>query len=871
MEGENPIRVVATDACGNQGEDQILVYLRTVPQRPYLLFCAEPFLERPPDPPEEGCNRQRFEKYTAAVAGLTDETAVSVTINGVLFPDGVKVYNQGYIGYGIREGNFFWAFVDIPQVDGRHPFTAVVTNAEGGQTEATVYFIRDTVRPVLTVASPTDGFITSDPEITITGTVDDPEAVVRLGWYGPVIPVVNGSFTTQYTLPWEGSTYLTIVARDPAENSSSYVSLRITLDTIAPQINITNPTEGQVVNTPTLNVTGSIIDANKDMVTVEVNNGPPQPLTLVGSNFSGTVTLSPGPNTLAFNATDKAGNSTRVARSVTLDVDTPTVAITSPISGAILSGTATITVDSSDATSGIASVSLFVDGQLQITLNQPPFNFALDTSMLPSGLHTITVRATDGAGNQAEASVDVTVDNTTPIVAITSPVPGSFVSGWITVSVQASDAISGISSVSLHVDGLQQATLTQPPFNFPLNTLLFASGSHTLTARGVDKAGNQGEASILIVFDHVPPDVSITSPASGTVVSGSITVSVEASDSISGIASVTLYIDNQLHSTLNQPPFNFAVDTSALVPGPHTFTVRALDQVGNQAEANIAVTVVEPISIEITSPASGATINKASAIVRGRIYNQSGEIGVVVNGILAEVHGSDFAAIVPLQIGQNTITATATRPDGLQGQAQITINTETQQEFVRLTATPTSSVLDQTGILNVTFEAEAYFTNPVSGYSWDFNGDGTSEITGTEATVIAQYQFPGIYFPRVTVTDNQGNIYTETTLVNVLSREEIDALLRAKWEGMKTKLSSGDIEGALAFYDETSKQDYRDLFNVLSPILPTIVQEMSDIQLIEYTGNSTIYDILTIRDGIEYSFQLLFTKDINGIWRIDSF
>ena len=190
-----------------------------------------------------------------------------------------------------------------------------------------------------------------------------------------------------------------------------------------------------------------------------------------------------------------------------------------------------------------------------------------------------------------------------------------------------------------------------------------------------------------------------------------MSVTVDASDSLSGVASVTLYIDDQLHSTLNQPPFNFTVDTSGLAPASHTLTAKATDKGGNQAESSITVTVVEPMRIEITSPANGTTINKSSAIIQGRIYNQTGEIGVNVNGQLAEVQGSDFAAIVPLQIGQNTITATATRPDGVQGQAQITINTEAQQEFVRVTATPTSGVLDQNRTLSITFEAEVYLTH----------------------------------------------------------------------------------------------------------------------------------------------------------------
>jgi len=50
-----------------------------------------------------------------------------------------------------------------------------------------------------------------------------------------------------------------------------------------------------------------------------------------------------------------------------------------------------------------------------------------------------------------------------------------------------------------------------------------------------------------------------------------------------------------------------------------------------------------------------------------------------------------------------------------------------------------------------------------------------------------------------------------------------------------------------------------------------IVQELSDILLIEYTPRAAIYDIRTVREGIEYSFHLLFEKDLNGIWRITSF
>jgi hypothetical protein len=441
----------------------------------------------------------------------------------------------------------------------------------------------------------------------------------------------------------------------------------------------------------------------------------------------------------------------------------------------------------------------------------------------------------------------------------------------ITVSVQADDAVSGMASVSLYVDGLLQATLTQPPFDFPLSTLLFASGSRTITVRGVDNSGNQSEVSITISFDHVPPAVSITSPASGAIVSGLIAVSVDASDSISGVTSVSLYVDNQPHLTLNQPPYSFSVDTSGLVPGSHTLTAMAIDQVGNQGEATITITVAESINIEITAPADGATINKSAIILRGRIYDQTGEIGVVVNGHFADVQGTDFAVIVPLQIGKNVIIATATRPDGIHGQAQTTINTETQEEFLSLAAIPTSGALDLTGILNVTFEVQVSLLNPVSSCSWDFNGDGTPEIVGTEASVTAQYQYPGLYFPKVSVTDTQGNVYTETTVVHVLSREEMDALLKSRWEGMKTALSQGNTNEALSYFVTNSREEYREIFELLAPQLPALVSAMREINMVEIKGNLAEYYIKRFQRGVDISYFIYFMRDENGIWRISSF
>lgn len=78
--------------------------------------------------------------------------------------------------------------------------------------------------------------------ITVTGTVDDPEATVEVN--SVKATVSEGHFSAEIKLT-EGSNTITAIATDPAGNSKS-VSVRVTLDTVPPVIVITSPEEGQL-------------------------------------------------------------------------------------------------------------------------------------------------------------------------------------------------------------------------------------------------------------------------------------------------------------------------------------------------------------------------------------------------------------------------------------------------------------------------------------------------------------------------------------------------------------------------------------------------------------------------------------------------
>lgn len=282
------------------------------------------------------------------------------------------------------------------------------------------------------------------------------------------------------------------------------------------------------------------------------------------------------------------------------------------------------------------------------------------------------------------------------------------------------------------------------------------------------------------------------------------------------------------------------------------------------------------LEVKITSPATGSVINKSKVIVQGNLSNVSGETGVTIQGsgasgeisVLSQVNGSSFAGIISLQQGANTITVTATDDSGYKATDTITVQTDTLQEPIRLTAIPSSGI----PTLTVTLEAEANISNSISNYQWDLNGDGIIDQQGGGLSKItASYQYSGLYFPKVTVTDTQGNTYTETAIVNVLSKEEMDALLKGKWEGMRGKLATGDVEGAVGYFADGSKERYQGIFTALKDKISNIAGEMREIQLIYLKNNIAKYRIRRLENAGEITYYIYFELDKNGLWKIKEY
>lgn len=128
-------------------------------------------------------------------------------------------------------------------------------------------------------------------------------------------------------------------------------------------------------------------------------------------------------------------------------------------------------------------------------------NFEWDSTPVPSGAHTLSVKLYDRQGKVISTqAVPVRVSNgggadtVPPQVAFVSPGTNAEVRGDIVVRIIASDDSGANPYVSLFVDKQLRAVSNSQPYAFPLDTTQMANGPHTLEAWAYDAAENQGTA-----------------------------------------------------------------------------------------------------------------------------------------------------------------------------------------------------------------------------------------------------------------------------------------------------------------------------------------------------------------------------------------
>ena len=225
------------------------------------------------------------------------------------------------------------------------------------------------------------------------------------------------------------------------------------------------------------------------------------------------------------------------------------VTMTSPGSGSTVSGTTTVSANVSVIGAlTVASVQFKLDGaNLGAADTTAPYSIPWDTTDREQWLaYADRGRARVSGGNCGPPRRSPSRsfnDLTPPTVTMTSPASGATVRGTITMTASASDNI-GVVGVQFRLDGVNfGAEDTTAPYSIPWNTTSASNSAHTLTAIARDAAGNLATAAgVTITVDNSAPNVSITAPVAGAIVSAAITVSATATDNLA-VAGVRFFVD----------------------------------------------------------------------------------------------------------------------------------------------------------------------------------------------------------------------------------------------------------------------------------------------------------------------------------------
>jgi subtilisin family serine protease len=207
--------------------------------------------------------------------------------------------------------------------------------------------------------------------------------------------------------------------------------------------------------------------------------------------------------------------------------------------------------------------------------------------------------------------------------------PGSSITSAWSTSDTATNTISGTSMASPHVAGALALYLQTNPTASPATATQALLGNTT-----ANKVTNPGTGSPNRLLDSLfgaapppgdttPPTTSITSPANGATVSGSVTVSANASDNV-GVSRVELYADGSLVGSDTSSPYSVAWNTAAVSNGGHSLQTRAYDASGNVGSSSaVSVTVSNTSGGELVAN-GGFEGSAASWTLSGNAYWSNG-------------------------------------------------------------------------------------------------------------------------------------------------------------------------------------------------------------------------------------------------------
>jgi sugar lactone lactonase YvrE len=371
----------------------------------------------------------------------------------------------------------------------------------------------------------------------------------------------------------------------------------------------------------------------------------------------------------------------------------------------------------------------------------------------------------------------------------------------------------------------------------------------------VTVAGNASNGIYFSIPSSLSPVINSLSPQTG-LIGTVVTITGSRFGSTNGGSTVTFNGIVATPSSWSDGSITARVPVGT-TSGPVVVTV------GGEASLGVAFTVLQ---ISITYPITGMTLNKPQTVVYGTLPDVSGDVTVVVNGRYAMINGNSFAVNnIGLGLGQNTMTVTLTNQAGESATTSLTVQSDSQNAYVTLSAGLEMGVAP----MNSTLAFQATLPSTITQIDLTF---GSTDLGAVPFPYQVTMSTPGIYIATVTVQTANALSYQDQFALNALDHDALETLLRTTWTNMQTALLSGDINGAIAYFSSRTQTDYQGIFNSFQPLsIQQIFTTLEGFNLISVNNGIAEGEALRTENGTLFSYPVIFMLDETGTWRISSF
>lgn len=500
--------------------------------------------------------------------------------------------------------NTSYPFVDV--LDGNHIVNVILFDQAGNQRNATVSFKVDTTAPAAPdVQGPPAWSNVTTPEFTWTAPSDS-SGISGYSYSMDSLPD-NVTDTASQSVTWtplvDGAHTFYIKACDQANNWGVPASYSFSLDTVLPSVGIISPNSGAIQNTSTIDMSWSGSDALSGIDHYEVQIDSSSPMSVGTALSYQFVSVADGSHTMKVTAVDKAGN--RNSASVSVMVDTVTPSIGWLIDGTMGSNgwyatSVNVTITSSDVTSGVKSIVYNLDSAGWQTYSGP-------IQVAASGVHSLLFYSEDFAGNRNQTSLEIKIDTTQFYLVFSIQNGTIFDSNYVAISWTVHNAVSGIDHFEYVLDGGSFVPLGTVNFVGLTN---LSEGSHVLTVRAFENAGNIVSQSLTFTVDTLPPSLSFDLPDGTLFSSNSVVINWISTDSNSGIDHFEYSLDGGAPGNTGNVS---SVNLIGVSDGGHSLSVRAYDRAENVIERSVTFAVdTQPPALSFSS--QGIAFFKSTSI-----------------------------------------------------------------------------------------------------------------------------------------------------------------------------------------------------------------------------------------------------------------